>query len=82
MFDMFTYSDLKKKSSREEIKECLFSSIGTQSGGFGEFKEEFRVISKLGSESVKSELEFTASLIGVTYDELMESMPELKKLIA
>lgn len=82
MLDTFTYSDLKKKSSREDIKECSFASIGTQSGGFGEFREEFRAISKCGSELIKRELEDTAEILGVSYEDLMQSMPDLARLIA
>ena len=81
MLPQFTYSDMKKQDSRDEIMLENFCSIGTQAGNFGVFKEHFRTISKDGGGVIKSELEYTASLLGLDYDQFMETMPELKGLI-
>lgn len=81
MLEQFTYSQLKKKEHREEIKDIGFASVGTKAGHFGEYKEEFRVISVNGADSIKSELEYTAELIGVSYDEMMEMLPNLKEML-
>lgn len=81
MLYQYTYNQLKKEEFREDIQEIGFASIGTQAGQFGKFTEHFRAISLSGANRVKKELEDTASLIGVSYDQLMESMPELKELI-
>lgn len=81
MLTQYTYAQLRKAEHREDIKSELFASVGTQSGGFGNYKEHFRTISKEGADVLKRELEYTAGLIGVTYEQFMESMPELKKII-
>ncbi len=79
--EQVTYSQLKTQEWREVVKDDLFTSVGTQSGGFGIFQEHFRTISLNGSNEIKKELKATADLLGVSYDEFMESMPELKRLI-
>lgn len=81
MFPQFTYNELKKKETRNEIMLKGISSIGTQAGNYGEFTEHFRVISLNGAESIKSELEYAAGTMCVDFDELMELLPKLKELI-
>ncbi len=82
MFLEFTYSDMKKQDSRDEIMSESFCSVGTKSGNFGLFQEHFRTISKNGAEQIKDELEYAASAIGVNYDDLMEVLPKIKDLIS
>lgn len=81
MLEQYTYNQLKKEEFRDDIKELGFASVGTQAGQYGKFTEHFRAISINGAEKIKQELEFTASLIGVTYEQLMESMPQLEGLL-
>lgn len=76
-----TYSELKRQESRDEIMAEPISSIGTKAGNFGQFNEHFRAISLLGAKEIRSEIEFTADLIGLTYDQFMETMPTLKELL-
>lgn len=82
MFNQYTYNQLKKEEFREDIQEIGFASIGTQAGQFGKFTEHFRAISLNGANELKKELTNTAELIGVTYEQLMESMPQLKELLS
>ncbi len=77
----FTYNDLKKQENRDEMKALGVSSLGTKSGNYGTFTEHFKVISVGRFSQVKSELEETASILGVSYDDLMLSMPKLKEAL-
>lgn len=81
MFPQFTYNELKKKETRDEIMLEDVSSIGTQAGNYGEFTEHFRALSKGGAESIKGELEYAARTMCVEFDDLMELLPKLKELI-
>ncbi len=81
MFPQFTYNDLKKQYSRDEIIDENVSIIGTKSGNYGAFTEHFKALSSNGAESLKRELTYTAEMIGLDYDQFMESMPQLKELL-
>lgn len=82
MLHQYTYNQLKKEEFREDIQEVGIASVGTQAGNFGKFTEHFRTVSAVGVETLRRELGLTAELIGVTYDQLMESMPELERLLS
>lgn len=81
MFPQFTYNELKKKETRDEIMIEDVSSIGTQAGNYGEFTEHFRALSKVGADSIKDELKCAAETMCVDVDDLMELLPKISELI-
>ena len=78
----YTYAQLRKADCRADIKEEEIASVGTQSGGFGNYQEHFRTVSTEGQTNIKNELIDTAGLIGVSYHELMYSLPTLLRLLS
>ena len=76
--EKFTYRDLTKTESRNEMLDNDISSLGTQAGGFGMFTEQARVLTLSGAEKIKGELEHSACL---NIDELFDACPSLKLLI-
>lgn len=53
----FTYNSLKNLDSRQEMLRSDISSLGWQSGGFGDFNEQARVVTISAAEQIKSEIE-------------------------
>lgn len=74
---LFTYKDMGRPEMREVMANRPVSSLGTQSGNFGKFTEQFRVLSKTGANELRMELE---AALGST--ELLEHCPTLKSLLA
>ncbi len=61
----YTYKDLTKPINREHMSMLDVCSLGTQSGGFGYFNEQFRVVSSNGVDKALQELVVMASDFGV-----------------
>lgn len=76
--NQFTYNDIKKPVKREEMLSNDISSIGTQSGGFGSFKEQARVLTLQGAENILDELQVDA---GLNLEKLFKICPTLKTLL-
>lgn len=55
-YNQYTYRDMTKPQKRENMMQCQVAWLGTQSGGFGSFREEFRVISLTGLIKLKAEV--------------------------
>ena len=81
MITTYTYAQLRTAKCRADIKEEEIASVGTQSGGFGNYQEHFRTVSTECQTNIKNELIDTAGMIGVTYDELLQSIPTLSRLL-
>ena len=64
----------------DDICSENFTSIGDKNGMFT-FIEIFRTVSTGGLNAIRAELEETAELVGVDFDEFMQSMPDLERLI-
>lgn len=75
--EQFTYKDISRLVDREEMLKENVSSLGTQSGGFGIFTEQARVVTVEGSDTIKEEL----GAMGFNVSKLLDSCPTLKALI-
>jgi hypothetical protein len=76
--EQFTYRDLTKTKTRNEMLYNGISSLGTQSGGFGIFNEQARVLTVSGAATIQRELKDNACLDLV---ELYDACPALEALI-
>ena len=76
--EQYTYNDIKKPVKRKEILSNALSSIGTQSGGFGEFNEQARVLTKAGAIMILAEL----SALPMPATVIIKKCPTLKALVA
>lgn len=76
--NQYTYNDIKKPVKRKEMLSNALSSIGTQSGGFGEFNEQARVLTLRGAEDILDELQVNA---GLNLEKLFKICPTLKALL-
>lgn len=54
--EQFTYSALKKLDSREEMLNENVSRLGTQSGQYGVFQEQARILTLNGARLIRQEL--------------------------
>ncbi len=79
--EQFTYAAIKKPAQRQEMLNEDVSSLGTQSGNYGLFTEQARVLTLSGSKAIKEELRKLALLISKDSQALLDNMPTLKKLI-
>ena len=77
--NQYTYNDIKKLPMRKESLSNAISNIGTQSGGFGSFKEQARVLTLRGAKEIIEELSGNAVL---DIDQLFDACPTLKLLLA
>jgi hypothetical protein len=53
----FAYANMKNLDQRQAMLQEPVSRIGWQAGGFGIFNEQARVITKIGSDQIKKELD-------------------------
>lgn len=75
--EQFTYKDISRLVDREEMLKENVSSIGTQSGGFGMFTEQARIVTLEGSDTIKEEL----GAMGFNVSNFLDACPTLKSLI-
>lgn len=75
----FTYKDLTKTKTRSEMLCNGISSLGTQSGGFGPFTEQARVLTVMGAAKIKGELVDSVGEVGL--NDLYEACPALEALL-
>lgn len=75
--EQFTYKDISRLADREKMLKENVSSIGTQSGGFGMFTEQARIVTLGGSDTIKEEL----GAMGFNVPKLLDACPTLKSLI-
>lgn len=71
----YTYKDMSKPEKREWMSKCHVASLGTQSGGFGMFTEQFRVLTLSGSKVIISEIKKECPTFGI------ENCPTLMELL-
>lgn len=76
-----TYGALKKPRSRKEMLEESIVSLGTQSGFFGPFTEQARVLTKNGADKINSELQAMNDEFKFDVEMLLNYCPTLKELI-
>jgi hypothetical protein len=57
-------------------------SLGTKSGGFGKFNEQFKVVSEDGISKIIQELVEISATNRALIGDLLEDAPTLKKLIS
>ena len=79
--EQFTYAAIKKPSQRQEMLDEDVSSLGTQSGNYGLFTEQARVLTLSGANEIKEELRKLAVLLGFDSKCMLRDMPTLEKLI-
>lgn len=77
----YTYRDMTKPKQRECMGKCDVASLGTQSGGFGVFTEQFRVLTLNGRNQIESEMRHTAKQLGLDYESILNGCPTLFKLL-
>ena len=78
--EQFTYSSLKKSESRSEMLDQSISRLGTQSGNYGVFNEQARVVTLKGAVSIECEL--MKALGKDAAVKAIENSPTLKELLA
>lgn len=52
----YTYRDMTKPEKREWMSHAGIAKLGTQSGGFGVFQEQFRVVPLTSLQKIRDEL--------------------------
>lgn len=52
----YTYRDMTKPEKREWMSRAGVAKLGTKSGGFGVFQEQFRVVSLTSLQKIRDEL--------------------------
>ena len=77
--EQYTYKDISRLVDREEMLKENVSSLGTQSGGFGMFTEQARVLTWAGADQIKKEL--AEELVLFDIDLILKKCPTLKALI-
>ena len=78
--EQVTYGALKKPSARKEMLGNDMVSLGTQSGNYGLFTEEARVLTRVGAAKIKIQLDMLFESEGIKRT-ISESLPILSKLI-
>jgi hypothetical protein len=78
----YTYKDLTKPVNREYMSMLDVCSLGTKSGGFGKFNEQFKVVSEDGISKIIQELVEISATNSALISDLLEDAPTLKKLIS
>ena len=79
--EQFTYAAIKKPTQRQEMLDEDISSLGTQSGNYGLFTEQARVITLSGAKKISNEIEEMCKEEGLSFDALLEFAPTLNKLL-
>jgi hypothetical protein len=78
----YTYKDLTKPVNRDHMAMLDVCSLGTQSGGFGRFNEQFKVVSENGVSKIIQELVEISASNSVLINDLLDASPTLKQLIS
>lgn len=78
----YTYKDMSRPEKRDLMSHCCVASLGTQSGGFGRFTEEFRVVSFTGIGNIRNEIECLSKHLNVDYQYMVNGCPTLKELLS
>ena len=78
-----TYGALKKPEARKEMLNEDMVSLGTQSGNYGEFKEQARILTLSGANKIKSEVLALCieKKLDLDIDTALELLPSLRALI-
>lgn len=79
--EQFTYSALKKQKERANMLSNDMSSLGTQSGNYGQFKEQARVVTINGAKKIALEIENLRKTFGISHLDINKHLPTLKELI-
>ena len=79
--EQFTYAAIKKPAQRQEMLDEDISSLGTQSGNYGLFTEQARVITTSGAKKIASEIKSLCKGEGLDYKSVLEFSPTLEKLL-
>jgi hypothetical protein len=79
--EQFTYAAIKKPAQRQEMLDEDISSLGTQSGNYGLFTEQARVITISGAKKIASEIKLLCKDEGLDYKSVLEFSPTLEKLL-
>ena len=79
--EQFTYAAIKKPTQRQEMLDEDISSLGTQSGNYGLFTEQARVVTLSGAQKILSEIDNLASELGHDRSAVFELTPTLEKLL-
>lgn len=79
--EQFTYAAIKKPVQRQEMLDEDISSLGTQSGNYGLFVEQARVITLSGAQKIAGEVKILCEEEGLSYEALLEFAPTLEKLL-
>jgi len=79
--EQFTYAAIKKPTQRQEMLDEDISSLGTQSGNYGLFTEQARVVTLGGAQKILSELERLCNDEDLDLDSILEFAPTLKSLL-
>ena len=80
--EQVTYGALKKPSVRVAMLEEDMVSIGTQSGNYGLFTEQARVLTLNGVKEILKDVDYVAIELGCSRGIVLDLMPTLKKLLA
>ena len=80
--EQVTYGALKKPSVRVSMLEEDMVSIGTQSGNYGLFTEQARVLTLIGATEMLKDVDIIAIELGCSRSAIFDLMPTLKKLLA
>lgn len=79
--EQFTYAAIKKPEQRQEMLDEDISSLGTQSGNYGLFTEQARVITLSGAQKILAEIDDLASQLGHDRNSVFELTPTLERLL-
>jgi len=79
--EQFTYAAIKKPTQRQEMLDEDISSLGTQSGNYGLFTEQARVITLSGAKKIITELKRLCKDEDLDFDSVLEFSPTLEKLL-
>ena len=79
--EQFTYSALKKPAVRLLMLDEKVARLGTQSGQYGVFQEQARILTLDGANEIRDELKRLASEIGHDVSAIFDLTPTLKNLI-
>lgn len=79
--EQFTYAAIKKPTQRAEMLSEDISSIGTQSGNYGLFTEQARVVTLRGAKKIIGEIKLLCKEEGLDFDSVIEFTPTLEKLL-
>ena len=76
-----TYGALKKPSVRMETLKEDMVSLGTQSGNYGPFTEQARILTLRGAKKILSEIKSICKDEGLDLEAVLEFSPTLAALI-